>query len=315
MDDAGRTKVAVIGAGTMGVGIAQTFARAGFRTALLDTDPAAIARAQAQLQADLALFDELRMLDETPAAILARIRAVAGADLVGEAGDAGVVIETIPEKLEAKRALFAACDALPPETLLATNTSSFTVSQLTAGMKTARRVVGLHYFNPPHIIPAVEVHSSAGTAPEMIERARELMLQTGKVPVLVRKEIPGFIINRLTGAIEREVDHLLDEGVVSPQDLDAAVKASLGFRLACLGPMEAEDMIGLDIAATVSANLFPGLSARTTPSPSLLRKVEAGELGIKSSRGWYDYTGRTREEILAERNRRLLEQLKVFRGR
>jgi 3-hydroxyacyl-CoA dehydrogenase len=129
---------------------------------------------------------------------------------------------------------------------------------------------------------------------------------------MVQKEVPGFVINRLTGALEREVDFLLDEGVVSPEDLDKAVKASLGFRLACLGPMEAEDMIGLDVAARVSSNLFKVLSNATEPSPDLVEKVARGELGIKSGCGWYDYSGSSQATVLAERNTRLLHQLALF---
>ena len=137
-------------------------------------------------------------------------------------------------------------------------------------------------------------------------------MRVGKKPILVRKEIPGFIVNRLTGAMEREIDYLLDEGIVTPEDLDTAVKASYGFRLACLGPMEAEDMIGLDTVARASGNIFKVLSNKTEPSPLLLEKVDRGELGIKSGKGWYDYTGKTREEISDKINKRLLRQLALF---
>jgi 3-hydroxyacyl-CoA dehydrogenase len=139
------------------------------------------------------------------------------------------------------------------------------------------------------------------------------MVRVGKKPVIVQKAVPGFIINRLTGAMEREIDYLIDEGIVTAEDLDTAVKASYGFRLACLGPMEAEDMIGLDTSARVSARMFKVLSNRTEPSPKLLEKVDKGELGIKSGKGWYDYSGKTREEIGDSINRRLLKQLVLFR--
>ena len=139
-----------------------------------------------------------------------------------------------------------------------------------------------------------------------------LLEASGKKTVLVRVERPGFIVNRLMGALEREIDYLLDEGIVTPEDLDVAVKSSTGFRFACLGPMEVEDMIGLDVAATVSGRVFKGLSNATEPSPMLVEKVERGELGIKSGKGWYDYSGRTREEVLKEKNAKLLPQLKLF---
>jgi 3-hydroxyacyl-CoA dehydrogenase len=140
------------------------------------------------------------------------------------------------------------------------------------------------------------------------------MIRTGKKPVMVQKAVPGFIINRLTAAMEREIDFLIDEGIVTPQDLDIAVKASYGFRLACMGPMAQEDMIGLDTSARVSGNVFKVLSNKTEPSPGLIEKVKKGELGIKSGKGWYDYAGQTQEEVNDKINRRLLKQLALFRS-
>lgn len=302
-------RVAVIGAGTMGTGIVQTFARTGIPAVLVDSAEAALDRARRQIASDLALCAEFGLLDAPAERVQERIELVASTAIAVAVEGCDVVIESIPEILDAKRQLFLALDHLPRSTLIATNTSSFTVSELTAGMCTASRVVGLHYFNPAHIMPAVEIHRGAATEGFALDRARAVMIATGKVPISVKKEIAGFVINRLTGALEREIDHLLDEGIVSPNDLDAAVKASIGFRLACLGPMEAEDMIGLDIAAIVSANLYPKLSARTTPSPELLAKVRRGDLGVKSGRGWYDYSDRSRDAVLQERNRKLLRQL------
>jgi len=126
--------------------------------------------------------------------------------------------------------------------------------------------------------------------------------------------VPGFIINRLTGALEREVDFLLDNGVVTPEDLDAAVKASFGFRLACLGPMEAEDFIGLDTAYRVSNNVYKGLSNAELASPGLKEKVDKGELGVKSGKGWYDYSNIPIEDVFAERDKKLIAQLALYRS-
>ena len=185
---------------------------------------------------------------------------------------------------------------------------------MTESMDTASRVVGLHYFNPAHVIPAVEVHHGERTDEAAIEHIIAIMHGVGKVPVRVRKEIPGFIINRLTGTLEREIDLLLDEGIVTPHDLDAAVKASLGFRLACIGPMEAEDFIGLDTAYRVSNNVFKGLSNATQASAALGEKVERGELGVKSGKGWYDYTAVPQADTFAKRDEKLLAQLALYRA-
>lgn len=305
-------KVAVIGTGIMGCGIAQGLAEAGISVTVVDRDDEILQGGLNHIDANLRLFQEFGLLQESPTEIKSRIGTALSADLNKAAKNCEVVIEAIPEILDLKRALFTELDRINDTAILCSNTSSLTISDIAEGLQNPERVVGLHYFNPAHIIPAVEIHRGRLTSDESVSTARELMLKIGKKPVLVRKEVPGFIINRLTGAMEREIDYLLDEGIVTPEDLDTAVKASYGFRLACLGPMEAEDMIGLDTAARSSGNIFKVLSNKTEPSPELLKKVDNGELGVKSGQGWYDYKGKTREQIGDEINRRLLQQLSLF---
>ncbi len=304
--------VAVIGFGTMGLGIVQSFAETGFSVWAVDQNQEALDRGLALLDANLAQGAAAGLIDE-PETVRARVATVAYEALESATEGCQLVIETVPELLDVKHAVFGDLDRLPRSVLIGSNTSSFTVTQLTQGMTTPERVVGLHYFNPAHLIPAVEVHHGEATACEAIESLMEIMRRAGKAPVRVRKEVPGFIINRLTGAMEREVDYLLDNGVVTPEDLDAAVKASFGFRLACLGPMEAEDFIGLDTAYRVSNNVFKGLSNSDTASPGLGEKVSRGELGVKTGKGWYEYAGRTTEDIFAERDAKLMRQLVLFR--
>lgn len=307
-------EVVVIGAGIMGIGIAQSFSEAGLSVRVVDREEEILESSSAQIVANLNLFREFGLLRESPHVIKSRIEFFLSADLDKAAKGCNFVVEAIPEVLDIKRALFKELDSLTRDVILSSNTSSLTISAISKGLRDPRRVVGLHYFNPAHIIPAVEIHRGCDTSDEAVAITRDLMLRCGKRPVLVRKEVPGFIINRLTGAMEREIDYLLDEGIVTPEDLDIAVKASYGFRLACLGPMEAEDMIGLDTAAISSANIFKVLSNKTEPSPMLLDKVSKGELGIKSGKGWYDYRGKTREEIVDRINKRLLKQLALYRS-
>lgn len=306
--------VAVIGAGTMGVGIAHSFAEAGISVRMIDINTQVLERSLARVDANLRLFEEFSLLKEDPSVILARIELISSDNMTEEATGCDFIVESVPEVLDIKKKVFTYLDPLAPEVIIASNTSSFTMDMLTEKMKTPQRMVGLHYFNPAHIIPAVEIHTGKETAGDVVERTRALMIKTGKKPVIVQKTVPGFIINRLTGAMEREIDFLIDEGIVTPEDLDVAVKASYGFRLACLGPMAAEDMIGLDTAARVSGNVFKVLSNKTEPSPVLIEKVEKGELGIKSGKGWYDYSGQTQEEVTDKINRRLLKQLALFRS-
>lgn len=304
--------VAVVGSGIMGAGIALNFAQAGLAVRMVDVSADALENCRNQIAVNLDAFDEFNLLAEEKAQVAERISYMESDALPAATDGCDYVVEAMPEILDLKRELFAKLDDLPGGVIIASNTSSLTVTNMAAGMRTPERLIGLHYFNPAHIIPAVEVHRGDRTDQTAVDVTMALMNRVGKRPVLVRKEVPGFIINRLTGAMEREIDYLLDEGIVTPEDLDIAVKASYGFRLACLGPMEAEDMIGLDTAARASGNIFPKLSNATDPSPGILEKVDRGELGIKSGKGWYDYTGRTRESVLDANNRRLLRQLKLF---
>ncbi len=305
---------AVIGAGIMGVGIVQTFASAGISVRMIARNQERLEQSLATVKANLELFKEFKLLKEKPSAILSRVTIIPSENMAEATKGCDFILETVPEVLDTKKAIFTQLDQLPPDVIIASNTSSFTLDTLTADMKTAQRTVGLHYFNPAHIIPAVEIHRGKSTTDTVVKKAREIMIKTGKKPVIVLKTVPGFIINRLTGAMEREIDYLIDEGIVTPEDLDTAVKASYGFRLSCMGPMAQEDLIGLDTSARVSGNVFKLLSNKTEPSPVLLEKVKKGELGIKSGKGWYDYSGKTRDEVNETINRRLLKQLALFRS-
>jgi 3-hydroxyacyl-CoA dehydrogenase len=305
-------RVTVIGAGTMGGGIAQVFAQQGLPVRLVDREEGILNRCLARILTNLELFHEHRLLPEAPTAVAARITATT--HLAEALPDAEWVVETIFEDLAVKKQLFAELDRLSPAVVIASNTSSIPLSQLTEGMKTPQRVIGVHFFNPAHIMPLVEIHRGPQTADETVAIAQKLMLSVGKKPILIRKAVPGFVVNRITGAMMREIYHLLEEGVVTPEDLDTAMKSSTGFKMAWLGPMELEDMAGLDVACKVHARTYQTLDNRTEPSPWLLQKVQRHELGVKTGKGWLDYGGRTQEEIMARTNRLLLRQLAIFKS-
>ncbi|MBW1863333.1 MAG: 3-hydroxyacyl-CoA dehydrogenase family protein [Deltaproteobacteria bacterium] len=265
--------VVVVGSGIMGIGIAQNFAQADLSVHVVDQDKNILDKSLTQIDANVKLFKEYDLLDEDPSAITARIKPVLNENLDEVLKECDFIIEAIPEKLELKKDLFNQLDSLSTDVIIASNTSSFTITNLAEDMKTPERVIGLHYFNPAHIIPAVEIHRGNKTSDEVVELTRDLMIKVGKKPALVRKVLPGFIINRLTGALYREVNFLIDQGITTPEDLDTAVKATLKA------------------------------------------KVEKGELGIKSGKGWYDYTGKSQIEIADQINRKLLGQLAVFNKR
>ena len=307
-----REKILVVGTGTMGEGIAQTFAQNGFQVRFVARREEPLAQALEQMRVNLKQFIEFGLIKESVDQVMARVEGLVTTDMTKAVEGCGYVVETIREILDDKRALISSIQAADPDVIIGSNTGSLTVDSLAEGMPNPKAIIGIHYFNPAHIIPLVEVHRGSGTSDATYAETVRVMEASGKKTVLVRVEKPGFIVNRLMGALEREIDYLLDEGIVTPEDLDVAVKSSTGFRFACLGPMEVEDMIGLDIACTVSGRVFKGLSNATEPSPILVEKVKRGELGIKAGKGWYDYSGKTRAEVLEEKNRKLLRQLKLY---
>lgn len=305
-------KVVVIGTGVMGEGIAQNFAQAGLSVLIADVDKRAVERCLTQIDSNLALFREFDLLEEDASSIKSRIAPFPIENLTEVIQKCDLLVEAIPEVLDLKRNLFFRLDSSSKNIILCSNTSSFTISSISEGLHHPGRVIGLHYFYPAHIMPLVEIHRGDKTDDEAVDVVRDLMFRVGKKPIMVRKEIPGFIVNRIQGALSREVSYLIDEGVATPEDLDMAAKASYGFRLACFGPLEIQDMSGLDTILRAGTVIRKSLCNSTAPSPTLAKKVEAGELGVKSGKGWHDYKGRSKEEILNEANRKLLQQLILY---
>jgi len=304
--------IAVIGAGIMGQGIAQSYSQARLNVHLVDRETEILENCLAGIKSSLRLFEEFGLLKEEPQVIKSRIKPFTSSELNKALDDCQFVVEAVPEIIELKRELFGQIDSSRPDIILSSNTSSFTVSALAEGLKRPERVIGLHYFNPANIIPLVEIHNSEQTDESVIKTTIELMKKVGKKPVHVKKELPGFLVNRIQVAMAREIEYLLGEGVVSAEDMDTAAKASYGFRLACLGPLETNDMQGLDTLARAGGNLIKTLCNRTEPSEALLDKVSKGEFGIKSGKGWHDYTNKSIEEMTAQRTRKLLRQLVLF---
>jgi 3-hydroxybutyryl-CoA dehydrogenase len=305
-------QVAVIGVGTMGEGIVQSFATAGFNVRGIDLKADILSACLRQIESNLQLFGEFGLLREASSSILSRIETFLLTDLSRAIKGCHVIVECIPEILQLKRDLFSQLDSCPDPVILASNTSNYTITAISQGMKTPHRVVGIHYFNPAHIMPLVEIQCGKDTADGVVETARELMIKTGKTPILVRKEMPGFVVNRVQAAMGREVSYLIEQGVISPEEMDLAAKASYGFRLACSGPMEQQDLSGLDTLSRGQQQLFKVISNSTEPSSLMMEKVKKGELGVKSGKGWYSYEGKTRAQILEERDRKLLKQLILY---
>jgi 3-hydroxybutyryl-CoA dehydrogenase len=304
--------VAVLGLGTMGHGIAQTFAAAGYTVRCWDELPGARASLHERVRGNLQAFVRAGLV--APAAvepILSRLL-VAANDSAALA-DAGFVTEAVKEDLAVKQELFARFDTLaPPGTILASNSSSFPISQSAARMQRPERAVVTHWFNPPHLVPTVEVVPGPQTSEATTQTTLALLADIGKQPVRLRLELPGFLVNRVQVAVQREVWDLLERGVASAEEIDAAIRGSMGFRLAAVGPLEVHDFGGLDIQTTTYRNLAPDLRSDSAVPDLVQRLVDEGHLGTKTGRGLYDYPPGRVEERRARRDALFLALAKLL---
>lgn len=285
--------VCVVGGGRMGAGISQVFALAGFtvfvyevneqvRTSVVDRVRESLACAEL----DVAVADRIIITDDLSAAV----------------ADACFVTEAVGEKLELKREVFAGIAAAAPhDAILASNTSVIPISEIAAGSPAIDRIVGTHWWNPAPLIPLVEVVQATGTSVETVSRTMKLLAAIGKKPMHVRKEVPGFVGNRLQHALWREAIALVQEGVCDATTVDDVVKNSFGLRLAVLGPLENADLVGLDLTLDIHRVVVPALDCQGGPNPVLVDKVARGMLGCKTGEGFRRWS----PADIAEMNNRL----------
>jgi 3-hydroxyacyl-CoA dehydrogenase len=286
---------AVIGAGTMGPGIAATLSRCGSAVRLNDVSAEVLERSKAATELASTLLERV----DAPKAPGGSVsfeddveNAVRGADLV---------IEAVPEKLDLKREIFAKFEEYAsPETILATNTSGIPISDIATDLAHPERVIGMHWSNPPHIIPMIEVISGEKTSNSVRDRLVEIIKAFGFEPV-VEREVLGFVENRILYAILRECVSLVERGIVSKADMDTVVKWGIGYKLAVIGPMRLLDMAGLDIYQSVASYLNQDLSTEEGVSPLITDRTEKGQLGMKSLGGMYQYADQ--DDVSAHRAR------------
>jgi 3-hydroxybutyryl-CoA dehydrogenase len=224
-----------------------------------------------------------------------------------------LVIECVPERLDIKQELFAKLEKYAkPEAVLASNSTSFPISQIASGLKTAARMIGLHFFMPAHLIPCVEVVYGEKTSPLVGDSLFRLMTTCGMVPVTVKKDLPGFLANRLQHALSREAFSMVDQGICTPEDIDKAVRFGFGFRYIAAGPAMQRDHAGLEIHAAGGATIYTSLNNSPTIAKCLSERVESGKFGMKTGEGFFSWTAET---IQAERKRyqkALREGLKII---
>ena len=313
MTDKDVSRVAVVGAGTMGSGIAGEFARAGCTVKLVDLDAGLLERGMESIRgAQAVLVEAGSVAQDLATQSLGRIETTSELDVA--CTDADLVVEAITEELTAKQALFQKLDAIcSSTTVLASNTSGLSITKIGEPTGRPELVVGMHFWNPPHIIPLVEVTKGAATSDATAELLMSTCRRLGKRPILVRHDIPGFVGNRLQYAVMREALHLVSEGIVTAEDVDTAMTAGPGLRYGFIGPLRTADLGGLDVFHAICDYLFAELDARQD-SPALLADLVAqGKLGAKSGQGFYDYSGDELSRQLRTRDRVLLGFLDVLK--
>ena len=286
--------VAVVGAGLMGRRIAGVIARSGLPVVLTDSQPGVLDSALTEARS---MAPEAHLVGETDLAT-----AVATADLV---------IEAIIEYLDAKRALFAVDRAAAPDALLASNSSVIPISRITEGLAGADRTVGMHWWNPPDLIPVVEVIRGEHTSTESMDTAFEVLEFVGKIPVRVQRDVPGFVGNRLQHALWREAIDLVASGVCDAETVDLVVRKTIGLRLAAMGPIENADYVGLDLTLAIHEQVLPSINSDPYASPLLRHKVTAGELGAKSGQGFLTWPVGCRDAAAARLAAHISRQVKT----
>lgn len=305
--------ISVMGAGTMGHGIAHVFARHGYRVSLYDPVEKMHEIAPVKIREELQfMVDEAYITPEEMAVALENITMYRS---VEEAvADADYVIEACPEKMEIKKALFAQLDrACPAHTVFATNTSSLKLSEMIADLPEERqkRCMVSHWYNPAYLLPIAELSKFGNMDEEVFQEVYELYVRCGKQPVRVLKDIPGMVANRLLHAQAREAFHLVEIGAASAEDVDKALKYGPCFRNATTGMLEVADMGGLDIWLGAEDNMFPALDNSDKACSAMRDLVAAGHLGIKSGKGFFDYPEDKRAQVQNDFYRRLIIQLKA----
>jgi len=295
---------AVIGGGTMGADIAAIFLAGGWHTQVVEPD----AKRWAALGERIA--NAVKQIGGTFAPerlfICALPRLLSWDEIE-------TVIECAPEKLDLKRSVFAELERhAKPGTMLASNSSSFPISRIAEGLATANRMLGLHFFMPAHLVPAVEVIRGEKTDPAVCERAAALMRSLDKVPVMVKKDIPGFLANRIQHALMREAFALIDAGMASAEDIDNAVRYGFGFRYVAAGPILQKDLAGLDIHCAAATTMYAHLANNAEPSPTLRKLVDEGKLGVKTGEGFYSWTPEKARAEQARYEKALTAALAIF---
>jgi 3-hydroxybutyryl-CoA dehydrogenase len=292
MIEPNKAKIAVIGAGLMGHGIAQVFALAGHAVTITDTVVQNLDTAQTRIAANL------RDLGDDESAVE---RVTPCFDLADAVREADYVVEAVLENLALKQTLFAEIERhARPDTILSSNTSVIPITDIMQGLQRRERALGTHWWNPPFLVPLVEVIETQWTAPDVVSWTMTLHQAAGKKPAHVKKDVPGFIGNRLQHALWREAISLVENGICDAETVDAVIKASFGRRIAVLGPLENADLVGTDLTLAIHETVLPAIDSRPGPSPYLQKLVADGKLGFKSGAGFRRWSAEEQAALRAK---------------
>ncbi|MEW6358027.1 MAG: 3-hydroxyacyl-CoA dehydrogenase family protein [Planctomycetota bacterium] len=305
--------VAVIGAGTMGAGIAGEFARAGCHVRLMDVKEEFLVRGMEIFDAAQKALIGAGLLSAAKARA-ARKRVTTTTSLDAACDGVQLLVEAVSEDLAVKKKMFRQFDVLCPRgAVLASNTSGLSITKIAGATNRPKLLAGMHFWNPPHLIPLVEVTKGKETSNATATLLMDVGRRIGKRPILVKHDVPGFVGNRLQFAVVREALHILSEGIASAEDIDTAMTAGPGLRYGLLGPLRTADLGGLDVFKAISDYLFADLSDAKKPPKLMADLVKRGRLGAKAREGFYKYSKRDLGRILRQRDNVLLGFLKVLR--
>ena len=296
--------IGICGAGQMGAAAAVAFRRAGYLTLLCEPNRERSVAAQRRI-ADLDSW-----LDRHAPGVAAKPGSIVlTADLGRIDREADLVMDAITEDMAEKAELFRRLGAARQRALFITTTSGLSITELGRRSGVGERLVGTHFWNPPHLMPLVEVVRGGDTAEDAVIAVEAVVRAIGKIPVRVNRDVPGFIGNRLLHAVWREAINLVERDIASPADVDRVARLTFGLRLAAVGPLENMDLVGLDLIETIHDYLLADLSAAGRPLAALSERVAAGKLGMKSGAGFYDWSQRDAAELIERRDRQILHQL------
>ena len=293
-------KISIIGSGTMGSGIAVQFALHGMNVSMNDIDAACFPKAKERIREALELLSSQGVIRQEEIAA-AEDRITFSTGIAETVTGTELVIESIVEDLEKKQECFRQLDELcDPSVILASNTSVISITEIGEKCRQRERIIGTHFWNPPFVLPLVEVVKTGWVSDETVERTCRILREAGKKPVVVRKDVPGFLANRLSIALMREAFHIIQEGIAEPEDIDMAINNSFGLRLSFTGPVGTSDYCGLDMTSAIQNYLYPSLSKAEETKPWLLEKISKQELGFKSGKGILEWSETEQKEYKKE---------------